>query len=437
MGARRIFLILIILLVVMMPAASVAQLSSWMRQDSYDINVDQMVSCFGIVNNERLVEINVTPIVTMKNPLVIQGSGAGILEVNSFNAYVGGHTLRSDLLVGDGVTSYGGKPLSDYDLVLLGGPGHNQITDSFVEQGILQYQGTDIKMPGLVIEVANTSSGHKVIVIGEVSGWPYHKKDLPLNGILPESLAPAAAIATGMCLGVLGGFIGNSGAMISFRRRLRKMTSGYLNAQTSEAASETGMAGEGFGYRSLLREIVMLVFCAILFGIAFIVADRLAIKPDLIIIYMVMGGIALIVHDLGHRMIARKLEIDGQYRFWGLGSLTMLLTSWLFGMAFSQPGRYVFESDDVDDRDMAFVTLSGPAVSVLFAILFLPFALIGGVAGQIAVAGFIMNLMTAVYNLMPFSPMDGKVIYEWSRLFWMLTFVPLAMFFILMTLFFI
>ena len=61
---------------------------------------------------------------------------------------------------------------------------------------------------------------------------------------------------------------------------------------------------------------------------------------------------------------------------------------------------------------MAFVTLAGPAVSMLFAILFLPFALIGGVAGQIAVAGFIMNLMTAVYNLMPFSPMDGKVIYE-------------------------
>jgi Zn-dependent protease len=53
------------------------------------------------------------------------------------------------------------------------------------------------------------------------------------------------------------------------------------------------------------------------------------------------------------------------------------------------------------------------------------------------VAGFIMNLMTAVYNLMPFSPMDGKIIYGWSRLFWMLTFAPLALFFVLMTLFFV
>ncbi|HEY3274210.1 MAG TPA: hypothetical protein VGJ92_10635 [Methanocella sp.] len=437
MNARRILLILFILLVVMMPAASVAQLSSWMRQDSYDINVDQMVGCFGIVNPERLVEINATPIVTMKNPLVIQGSGAGVLELNSFNAYVGGHPLRSDLLVGDGVTNYGGKPISDYDLILIGGPVHNQITKSFVDQGVLQYKGTDIKMPGLVIEVANTSNGHKIIVIGEVSGFPYHKKDLPLNGILPETLAPAAAIATGMCLGVFGGMIGNSDTMVSFRRRMRKVVSGYLNAQTAEAASETSMAGDGFGYRSLLREIVMLAICAVLFGLAFIVADRLAVEPELIILYMVMGGVALIMHNLGHRMIARKLEVDGQYKFWGLGTLTMLLTSWLFGMAFSQPGRYVFESDDVDDLDMAFVTIAGPAVSVLFAIMFLPFALIGGVAGQVAVAGFTMNLMTAVYNLMPFSPMDGKVIYDWSRLFWMLTFVPLGLFFILMTLFFV
>jgi Zn-dependent protease len=51
------------------------------------------------------------------------------------------------------------------------------------------------------------------------------------------------------------------------------------------------------------------------------------------------------------------------------------------------------------------------------------------------VAGFTLNLMTAVYNLLPFSPMDRKFICEWSRTFWMVTFAPLVLFFILMTLF--
>lgn len=169
MSARRILLILFIMLAVMMPAVSVAQLSTWIRQDSYDINVDQMAGCFCVLNGEKLVEINVTPVVTMRNPLVIQGSAAGMLEVNSFNAYVGGgHPLRTDLVVGDGVTIYGGKSLSDYDLILIGGPGHNLITESFVEQGILQCDGTDIKMPGLVMEVANLPNDHKIMVIGEV-----------------------------------------------------------------------------------------------------------------------------------------------------------------------------------------------------------------------------------------------------------------------------
>lgn len=45
--------------------------------------------------------------------------------------------------------------------------------------------------------------------------------------------------------------------------------------------------------------------------------------------------------------------------------------------------------------------------------------------------------MTAVYNLLPFSPMDGKFIYKWSRIFWMVTFMPLALFFILMALLFV
>lgn len=77
-----------------------------------------------------------------------------------------------------------------------------------------------------------------------------------------------------------------------------------------------------------------------------------------------MGTITVIVHDLGHRMVARKLEIDREYRFWGLGTITMPLTSVLFGMAFAQPARYVFNSENAQEmRDMALVTLARPARS--------------------------------------------------------------------------
>jgi Zn-dependent protease len=72
---------------------------------------------------------------------------------------------------------------------------------------------------------------------------------------------------------------------------------------------------------------------------------------------------------------------------------------------------------------------------MVLTVAFLPLVLFGGVIGQIGVLGFTMNLVTVVYNLMPFSPMDGKSIYDWSKLFWALLFVPILLFFVVMTFF--
>lgn len=447
MRAGSLFLLFIFLSLVLVPAAASGQLAGEQIQYSYSLNVDQMIRCFGITSDERVVLINTTSDISLQSPLVIVGSGADLFELSSFNAYTGIYKLDSNLMTRDGVTSFNGKPLSYYDIILIGGPEHNALTKQLTDEGILHCTGTDVKMIGLVIEVAPLSNGHKVIVIGDVSGYPYHKKDLPLNDILPETMAPAAAIALGTGLGVMGSILGASRVFGGLRRRITAFISRYRNAHTAEASSESCSNASGtavndarklpaFGFS--IREVITLAVCCVIFSGVFLLADRLMPDRDIVILYLVMGSIAVIVHDLGHRMVARKLEIDGQYRFWGLGTITLLLTSWLFGMAFAQPGRYVFrQGRELEMRDMTLVTLAGPAVSLMFAIIFLPFALIGGVAGQIAVAGFTMNLMTVVYNLMPFSPMDGKILYDWSRLFWMLMFMPLALFFILMTLFFI
>jgi Zn-dependent protease len=112
-----------------------------------------------------------------------------------------------------------------------------------------------------------------------------------------------------------------------------------------------------------------------------------------------------------------------------------MLTAWLFGMAFAQSGRFLIEKKDASPRSLALITLTGPAISLVLSILFLPLVLFGGILGQIGMLGFTMNLVTVVYNLMPFTPMDGKSIFEWSKLFWALLFVPITLFFLVMTFF--
>lgn len=444
----RLFLFLVLSFVLLTPGIACAQQAGEPILYSYTLKTDQLLNCYGISEGDRLVSINMAPEVNLHGVLVIQGSGSDIFEQNGFSSYCARYPLNSALTVGDGATSFYGKNIMDYyDLILIGGPEHNAYTRELVDQGILTCKGTSVKMPGMVLEAATTPQGHTVVVIGDVSGYPFHKKDLPLNNVIPESIAPAAAIALGMGLGILGVLLNQSSHVISLKHRAMGFALRFLNAPAAEASNDpyAGAAakpGTRKGRRIMIlghsvTELMAIGVCPIIFSIAFIIADRVTVDAGTMLIFLIMGFLVLIAHDLGHRLVAQKVGIEGEYHFWGLGSITLLLTAWLFGIPFAQPGKFKANPGEQDQRNIAFITLAGPAVNFLMALAFLPFALVGGVAGQIGVLGFSMNIVTVVYNLMPFSPMDGKEIYDWSKIFWALIFVPLALFFIVMMVVFI
>ncbi|OPY28443.1 MAG: hypothetical protein A4E28_01540 [Methanocella sp. PtaU1.Bin125] len=131
-------------------------------------------------------------------------------------------------------------------------------------------------MPGPVMEAALRPGGHMVVVIGDVSGYPYHKRDLPLNDLLPETLAPAAAIALCTGLGLIGAIISASGVIAATRRRVRAFVSGCRNAHAAEASSESCSPAGGAGMNIsgtwpektgfTLREIIALSVSCIVFG---------------------------------------------------------------------------------------------------------------------------------------------------------------------------
>ncbi|HUT38327.1 MAG TPA: hypothetical protein VMW77_03380, partial [Methanoregula sp.] len=50
------------------------------------------------------------------------------------------------------------------------------------------------------------------------------------------------------------------------------------------------------------------------------------------------------------------------------------------------------------------------------------FAIAGGV-------GFSINLITAVYSLMPIATMDGRAIWKWNRTVYLVLFVPMIAFY--------
>src|SRR5918996_2173714 len=101
---------------------------------------------------------------------------------------------------------------------------------------------------------------------------------------------------------------------------------------------------------------------------------------------------SILLHELGHSWVARRegIEVDS-------------VTLWLFGGVAEFKDR--FASAGAEFR----VALSGPLVSIGLGVLFVAIALAGlpsAVDGVAAWLGFI-NLILAVFNLLPASPLDG------------------------------
>ena len=115
--------------------------------------------------------------------------------------------------------------------------------------------------------------------------------------------------------------------------------------------------------------------------------------------YLAMGIVAallflasILLHELGHSWVARRerIEVDS-------------ITLWLFGGVSQFKGR--FPSSGAEFR----VAVSGPLVSILLGALFVLIALAhvpSSVDGVAAWLGYI-NLILAVFNLLPALPLDG------------------------------
>jgi Zn-dependent protease/CBS domain-containing protein len=115
--------------------------------------------------------------------------------------------------------------------------------------------------------------------------------------------------------------------------------------------------------------------------------------------YVAMGIVAallflasILLHELGHSLVARLegIEVDS-------------ITLWLFGGVSQFKGRYKSPGDEFR------VAFAGPLVSIVLGVLAVLIAIANlpsSVDGVAAWLGYI-NLILAVFNLLPASPLDG------------------------------
>ena len=156
-------------------------------------------------------------------------------------------------------------------------------------------------------------------------------------------------------------------------------------------------------------------------------------SPGIWLLYVLVAGLAVSIHDLVHRYMAWRYDTPTEYKFWFLGTGIMFLTAIAFGVVYSSPSRLAIESaEKMTVKQQAIVYGSGPIVSFILFAIFLTMIPFGGTAATIGKLGASMNLLTAAYAMMPFAPMDGLKVYRWKKWAWAALFVPmLALYFVM------
>lgn len=132
-------------------------------------------------------------------------------------------------------------------------------------------------------------------------------------------------------------------------------------------------------------------------------------------------GIAFLFHEISHKMVAQRYGCWAEFRKFDFGLILAVLMSF-FGFVFAAPGA-VFIFGPISEKENGKIALSGPLSNLFLAVIFLflmrlfsnnlPF-----LWGRIIGAGFSINSWLAFFNLLPFPPLDGSQIINWSLPIW-------------------
>ena len=156
------------------------------------------------------------------------------------------------------------------------------------------------------------------------------------------------------------------------------------------------------------------------------------------ILPMVMVGVGLgfILHEIAHKITAIKYGYWAEYKTWTPGLFISLISS-AFGFIFAAPGAVHIYGQYMDDRENGIISIAGPLTNILLSLIFLALAIwlitvFPGLFSPIMVVpewvyilfetsilGFSINAFLALFNLIPFSILDGAKIFRWNPLIWL------------------
>jgi Zn-dependent protease len=167
------------------------------------------------------------------------------------------------------------------------------------------------------------------------------------------------------------------------------------------------------------QETLHIVIAVVALTFAFFMALTYGLKLSLdrMLYYLAASAVAVItgflLHELAHKFMAQRYGAWAEFRVYPMGLLFAVLFAVLAGWVFAAPGA-VYIHGRITERQNGLISLAGPGTNLAFgaiciALLFvLPLEIV-------FIVGWI-NLFLAVFNLIPFGPLDGAKVFRWNKI---------------------
>lgn len=173
--------------------------------------------------------------------------------------------------------------------------------------------------------------------------------------------------------------------------------------------------------------VVSALLLALAFGIAFSGGFRALFQPGRLIsmFFLALVGVSVgfVLHELGHRFVARRFGCFAEYRMWTTGLILAIVCS-LVGFVFAAPGAVmVHPGSDLWGRPsltkqrFGVISIAGPSMNICLAVVFIILNTL--YPSLVFSLGARINLWLAMFNLIPFGPLDGAKVFNWDKKVWL------------------
>lgn len=147
-------------------------------------------------------------------------------------------------------------------------------------------------------------------------------------------------------------------------------------------------------------------------------------QPLFAVTSLLTVGVAFVGHELSHRFVARRMGFHSEYVMWKQGLIMALLFAFISNgtFIFAAPGAVVFASywasRGPSAEQIGKIGIAGTVFNTVLVYLSLALYLLTG-SPLFSYMG-IINGWLAIFNLIPFGPLDGRKVMKWNLRIWLL-----------------